>query len=65
MNGPYILWFKELRIADVPQVGGKNASLGEMYQALRTMGVIVPNGFAITAQAYRDLLRESEGSMQC
>jgi pyruvate,water dikinase len=65
MNCPYILWFKDLRIADVPHVGGKNASLGEMYQALRPMGVIVPNGFAITAQAYRDLLRESEGSMQC
>lgn len=59
MSDSYILWFSELRISDVPLVGGKNASLGEMYQKLRPMGVMVPNGFAVTARAYRDLLKES------
>ena len=52
----YIRWFEELRIEDVPLVGGKNASLGEMYRELTTHGVRVPNGFAITAQAFRDAL---------
>jgi pyruvate, water dikinase len=51
-----IRWFGELRNQDVPLVGGKNASLGEMYSALSTQGVRVPNGFAIVAQAYRDAL---------
>lgn len=48
----FILWFKELGIDDVPLVGGKNASLGEMYSNLASKGVAVPNGFAITAYAY-------------
>jgi pyruvate,water dikinase len=52
----YIRRFNELGIADVPMVGGKNASLGEMYRALSSQGVKVPNGFATTAQAYRDYL---------
>ena len=52
----YIRFFNELRIEDVPLVGGKNASLGEMYQALAPKGVPVPNGFAITAEAYRYVL---------
>ncbi len=52
----YIRRFRELGINDVPLVGGKNASLGEMYQALSGEGVMVPNGFATTAQAYRDYL---------
>lgn len=47
-----ILWFSELGIEDVPLVGGKNASLGEMYRALRSQGIRIPNGFAITASAY-------------
>ncbi len=47
-----ILWFRELGIADVPKVGGKNASLGEMYNHLTQKGVAVPNGFATTADAY-------------
>jgi pyruvate, water dikinase len=55
----YIRWFEELRIEDVPLVGGKNASLGEMYRELTTQGVRVPNGFAITAQAFRDLLTQA------
>ncbi len=49
----HILWFDELSIEDVPLVGGKNASLGEMYVNLTKLGVRVPYGFAITAEAYR------------
>ncbi len=56
---PFILWFKEIGIQDVPLVGGKNASLGEMYQHLTEKGVKVPNGFAITAAAYQHLLKEA------
>ncbi len=52
-----ILWFDEIGIDDVPMVGGKNASLGEMYQKLTSKGVAVPHGFAITAYAYRYLLK--------
>jgi pyruvate, water dikinase len=48
----YIRWFEEIKIEDVPLVGGKNASLGEMYRELSTEGVRIPNGFAITAGAY-------------
>lgn len=47
-----ILWFKELTVDDVPLVGGKNASLGEMYQHLAQKGIAVPNGFAVTAHAF-------------
>ncbi len=52
----FILWFDQLSIEDVPLVGGKNASLGEMYRNLTDKGVSVPNGFAITAHAYRYLV---------
>ncbi len=48
----FILWFDQLGIEDVPRVGGKNASLGEMYRNLGEKGVKVPNGFAVTAAAY-------------
>lgn len=48
----YIKFFKNIAYKDVPQVGGKNASLGEMYQHLAPKGVNLPNGFATTAQAY-------------
>nr|WP_320010240.1 phosphoenolpyruvate synthase [uncultured Desulfobulbus sp.] len=54
-----ILWFDEIGIGDVPMVGGKNASLGEMHQKLTSKGVAVPNGYAITAYAYRYLLKEA------
>ena len=53
----YIRFFDSLTLDDVPLVGGKNASLGEMYQTLVPQGVPVPNGFAITAEAYRYVLR--------
>lgn len=55
----FILWFNETTIKDVPLVGGKNASLGEMYQNLTKKGVNIPNGFAITAYAYRYLLKKA------
>ncbi|MBU4464545.1 MAG: phosphoenolpyruvate synthase [Actinobacteria bacterium] len=51
-----ILWFTEIGMADVAQVGGKNASLGEMVSNLSGAGVSVPGGFATTADAYRDFL---------
>ena len=53
----YIRWFAETGIGDVPLVGGKNASLGEMYRELRDSGVKVPNGFAVTADGYRHFLK--------
>ncbi|MBU2568856.1 MAG: phosphoenolpyruvate synthase [Gammaproteobacteria bacterium] len=52
----YIRWFDELTIEDIPLVGGKNASLGEMYRELAAEGICVPNGFAITAEGYRHML---------
>jgi len=59
-EGPrYVRWFRELSLADVPLVGGKNASLGELYRELTPQGVKVPNGFAITAAAYRHALDEA------
>jgi pyruvate,water dikinase len=53
----YIRWFDEIGIEDVPLVGGKNASLGEMLRALTPLGVRVPQGYAVTADAYRTFLR--------
>jgi pyruvate,water dikinase len=55
----FILWFDQLGIDDVPHVGGKNASLGEMYVSLTSKGIRVPNGFAITAYAYRYFLEKA------
>ncbi|HXX34339.1 MAG TPA: PEP/pyruvate-binding domain-containing protein, partial [Thermodesulfobacteriota bacterium] len=49
---PYILWFDEIGLSDLPIVGGKNASLGEMRKELTKQGVNVPNGFAVTVNAY-------------
>src|SRR4030066_1436566 len=48
----YILWFKEISKKDVALVGGKNASLGEMFSQLNKKGVRVPDGFATTSNAY-------------
>ncbi|MFA5924253.1 MAG: phosphoenolpyruvate synthase [Methylococcaceae bacterium] len=55
----YIRWFNELTIDDVPLVGGKNASLGEMYRELTPQGIQIPNGFAVTAEGYRYLLDQT------
>jgi pyruvate,water dikinase len=52
----YIRFFEEFGIDDVPLVGGKNASLGEMFQKLSEQGVRVPHGFATTAEAYKHIL---------
>jgi pyruvate, water dikinase len=54
-----ILWFDEVGIADLPLVGGKNASLGEMIGQLASKGVNVPNGFATTAAAYRYFIAQA------
>ena len=56
----YIRWFSEIGVDDVPSVGGKNASLGEMVRELALEGVRVPNGFAITAEAYRHVLDQAD-----
>lgn len=55
----YVIPFENLRMTDVEQVGGKNASLGEMISQLTSVGVRVPSGFATTAAAFRDFLEES------
>jgi pyruvate,water dikinase len=55
----YIIPMEELTIGDVPETGGKNASLGEMIRELGELGVKVPGGFATTAGAYRDFLAQS------
>ncbi len=62
-SSKFIRFFNELGIKDVPQVGGKNASLGEMYRKLKSAGVRVPDGFATTAFAYRYFL-EQQGLKQ-
>lgn len=59
-RGQLVKWFDELGIEDVPSVGGKNASLGEMYRGLASKGVKVPNGFAVTAEAYRVFLKDAK-----
>jgi pyruvate,water dikinase len=55
----FVLWFEEVGIADIPLVGGKNASLGEMIQQLMPKGVNVPTGFATTAYAYRYFIKNA------
>jgi pyruvate,water dikinase len=56
MAPQFIRWFGELGIGDVGLVGGKNASLGEMYRELTPSGIRIPNGFAVTAEGYRHFL---------
>jgi pyruvate,water dikinase len=56
----YVRFFEEIGIEDVPLVGGKNASLGEMFQKLSSQNVRIPHGFAITAAAYRYMLDEAD-----
>ncbi|HIE35277.1 MAG TPA: phosphoenolpyruvate synthase, partial [Campylobacterales bacterium] len=55
----FIKWFKEIGIKDVSLVGGKNASLGEMYNNLTLLGVNIPNGFAISSLAYKYFLDQN------
>ncbi len=56
----FIKKFSEISIQDLPLVGGKNASLGEMFSQLTPKGILVPDGFAITAEAYRLFLKENK-----
>ncbi|MBH41590.1 MAG: phosphoenolpyruvate synthase [Candidatus Magasanikbacteria bacterium] len=58
-HNKHVLWFEDISIQDVGLVGGKNASLGEMYQKLQKKGIAVPNGFAVTASAYWDFLEKN------
>ncbi len=53
----YILWLSEITKQDIALVGGKNASLGEMYSKLKEKGISIPNGFALTAQSYWHFLK--------
>lgn len=62
-DSKYIRWFEEIRIEDIPSVGGKNASLGEMYRELTEKDIKIPNGFAVTADAYWHVL-ESAGVLE-
>ena len=59
-----VIWFDELQLNDIPQVGGKNASLGEMRRELRPKGVSIPDGYAVTAFAYQYLLKSAGVSDQ-
>ena len=54
-----VLWFSDLGLTDLEQVGGKNASLGEMVSNLANLGVRVPDGFATTADAYRRFIGDT------
>ncbi len=56
----HVRWYGELKIEDVPQVGGKNASLGELLSSLTGAGVRVPDGFATTSEAYREFIQANE-----
>ena len=56
----YVRWFNEIRLDDGAVVGAKNAWLGELYSVLSSEGVRVPNGFALTAQVYRDALTAAD-----
>ncbi len=58
-NNQLLLWFDQVNNDDVEKVGGKNASLGEMYTILSQKGIRVPNGFIITAEGYRSFIKES------
>jgi len=56
----YIRRFNEIGISDIPQVGGKNASLGEMYRELTGQGLSIPNGFATTSEAYQHFIQHNQ-----
>ena len=56
---PRVVWFEHLRMTDIDQVGGKNASLGEMISQLAAAGVRVPGGFATTAYAFREFIGQN------
>jgi len=59
MNEKLVMWFDDVQLKDIPEVGGKNASLGEMRRNLQKKGVNIPDGYAITAAAYRHLIKSA------
>jgi len=59
-SNKYIIPFNRIGIEDLPKVGGKNASLGEMFNQLSTKGINIPDGFALSADAYRLFRKENE-----
>src|SRR5574341_908251 len=59
-----VAWLKDLRLKDLEQVGGKNASLGEMMSGLAAAGIRVPGGFATTAEAFREFLGDLAGRIE-
>jgi len=59
MNDSFILWFEDITMDNVAQVGGKNASLGELIRAVEPSGVRIPHGFAVTAAAYCHYLKKT------
>ena len=64
VRNEYIRWFEKTGSGDVPEVGGKNASLGEMIRGLKNKGVKVPDGFATTASAYFAFLEDNNLNRQ-
>ncbi|MFK5913506.1 MAG: phosphoenolpyruvate synthase [Woeseiaceae bacterium] len=59
-NTKHILWFDEVKLSDLPQVGGKNSSLGEMVNALSKSGIAVPGGFATTSDAFWFFMKQTQ-----
>jgi len=57
MEQKFLVWLDEVGIEDVPLVGGKNASLGEMLRNLSKLGINIPYGFVVTSKAYYEFLR--------
>ena len=57
MTNKYIVDLSEVRLSDLESVGGKNASLGEMIQNLKKLGINIPGGFALTVEAYSEFIR--------
>lgn len=55
-----ILWFNEINLSHLPQVGGKNSSLGEMISQLADAGINVPDGFATTADAFWSFIKQTD-----
>ena len=60
MNPTYILPFSDIGMKDLAKVGGKNASLGEMYNKLKIKDIRIPNGYAITAESFRYFCKENK-----
>ena len=57
---PYIIPFNKINLTHLPEVGGKNASLGEMFNKLHPLGIEVPDGFAVTVESYHHFLTHNK-----